>query len=140
MRYQYQGNCSCGVTRFVLHLPQPIDEYNPRACDCSYCTARGVRYLSDPMGTLTLAPQRSLKREQQGSNQAVFLLCPGCDALVAVTHYFSSGLKGGLNVSLLKDDHALRDVVSVSPKLLSAGEKRERWEKLWMAVEMSGCG
>lgn len=53
-----------------LTLPNPLRHYQPRACDCEFCTALNVAYLSDARGKLEIFSSGSIQIIQQGSEQA----------------------------------------------------------------------
>ncbi len=132
---KYSCCCSCGAIQVELHLPKPLTDYTPRACDCDFCTERKVSYISDSEATLQITNPSELKLLRQGSGQADFWQCKSCHDLIAVTRKFEDGLKGCVNAQLLSENHKLRKPLSVSPKLLSHKEKLERWREVWMSVE-----
>lgn len=134
MSHSYAGKCQCGATSLSLELPKPIEYYQPRACDCDFCTARDIAYLSEPTARLTINSDSDLSKYQQGSNQAEFLACAKCDSVIAAS--FKEGTKriGSVNANLLCDRESLASAVTVSPKQLSADEKKLRWQELWMSI------
>lgn len=136
MSFQYEGRCSCGETTLLVELYSPISSYIPRACDCDFCIARGIAYLSEPEGKAEIHSQLQLNKLKQGSNQAQFLGCANCDSIVAVGYLFNSGFKGAVNATLLNDKNKLQQAVAASPKRLKPDEKIERWQKLWMAIKL----
>ena len=136
MSYQYVGHCSCGETKILVELSSPIGNYVPRACDCDFCTAREIAYLSEPEGKSEIHTHQLLNRLKQGSNQAQFLGCANCDSIVAVGYLFNSGFKGAVNATLLNDKDRLQQAVVASPKLLKSDEKVERWQNLWMPISI----
>jgi hypothetical protein len=133
----YYGTCSCQTVSFVLNLPNPIRCYQPRACDCDFCTSRHIAYLSDPHGSLEITSKLLLSIVMQGSQQAEFLSCPSCSSVVAATYLFSEGRKGAFNTSLLSALLDLPTAISASPKLLNVDEKRQRWQQLWFPVRIN---
>ena len=44
-------------------MTRPPEAYNPRACDCDFCSKHGAAYVSDPKGALRIR----LKEEGQTS-------------------------------------------------------------------------
>jgi len=136
MSYQYEGCCSCGETIFSIVLSTPINNYAPRACDCNFCTSRGIAYLSDPLGKSEINSHQPLVKLKQGSNQAHFFGCSSCDSIVAVGYLFNAGFRGAVNATLFNDNNRLQPAVIASPKLLNADEKVERWKKLWMTITL----
>lgn len=132
----YSASCSCGEVTIQFSLPNLIESYEPRQCDCDFCMARGLSYLSDPDGTLTITSAKPLKGLQQGSNQASFLQCTGCDEVVAVTCQYETELRGAASSKLFAKCYQLASSAPVSPKLLSAIDKRERWLTIWARVNV----
>ncbi|XOV77571.1 MAG: aldehyde-activating protein [Aestuariibacter sp.] len=136
----YSACCSCGEVTVQISLPNPIEAYEPRQCDCDFCMARGLAYLSDPNGLLTITSEKPLKALKQGSNQASFLQCLGCDQVVAVTCQYETELRGAASSRLFAKHYQLATSSPVSPKLLSAVDKRERWLTLWAKVKLIAGG
>lgn len=134
MTHDYDGQCDCGNITFVITLPRSLDTYAPRACDCIFCTSRGLAYLSDPAGNLELHSQVPLIKLRQGSSQAEFLSCTNCGVVVAVVFPFEERLFGAVIAALIDQSQQLQKAVVVSPKLLEPAEKIERWIKLWFPV------
>lgn len=133
----YHSTCSCQTVSFVLSLPKPISSYQPRACDCAFCTSLHIAYLSDPLGSLELISNAPLSVIRQGSERAEFLTCPGCSSMLAATYLFTEGRKGAFNASLLSALVDLPAAISASPKLLGPDEKRQRWQQLWFPVHIN---
>lgn len=67
---EYQASCNCDRVKMSLTLPNPLRHYQPRACDCEFCTALNVAYLSDARGKLEIFSSGSIQIIQQGSEQA----------------------------------------------------------------------
>ena len=134
MSFEYRGRCQCGGVTFNLILPNMLNTYIQRACDCDFCTQRKANYFSDPKGIMEICAKEKLIKEKHGSMQAEFLCCRHCGDLIAVVYPFTSGLKGAVNAPLLDDSLLLQPPVSVSPRLLSPAEKLERWEKGWLQI------
>jgi hypothetical protein len=84
--YQYFGMCSCEKVAIELSSPREISRYTSRMCDCDYCTALGIEYLSDPQSQLAFMSTVPLDYEKQGSEQATFRLCSNCQTLVGVCY------------------------------------------------------
>lgn len=132
--HDVRGHCSCGQSAYVLSLPRAPRHYQPRRCDCVFCTERSVQYLSDPEGSLSFKTTVEWRIETQGSNQAEFMLCPHCGDLMGVIHRGENDIRGAANVSLASG--AVFDAsVTVSPKLLGPTEKASRWSAIWCRVD-----
>lgn len=95
------GKCECGSTKITLVLPEPLDKYNPRKCDCDFCLSRNIAYLSHPKGKLIIDSNNALKVLKQGSNQAKFITCVHCESVIAACWQSSRSILGALNATLL---------------------------------------
>jgi len=132
------GKCSCGETKIKVCLPQALDQYSPRACDCDFCVSRKISYLSHPDGELEIESNAPLEVQRQGSNQASFITCGSCKSVIAASLQLENKLVGSLNSTLLLDFSLLQKSTSVSPKQLGAKEKVERWQTLWLNIKVNG--
>ncbi len=133
----YRGKCTCGAVRIVLSMPQAIENYCSRACDCDFCTRRHIEYISHPDGAVLIEANYALETIKQGSDQAEFLACSECDDVITAS-YPEPRRIGSLNATLLADYPALQGAEVVSPKLLNADDKLARWRKLWMPIDVMG--
>jgi len=140
MHHQTTGHCRCGAVQLRLTLPEPISHFTPRACDCDWCQARKVCYLSHPAGTLAVTSKQPLQQEQQGSGQATFHSCPQCGDLVAVSCEIAGELRGAVNASRLDARDQLPAAETVSPRLLSPVEKKARWDSAWLRLQIKTSG
>jgi len=111
--------------------PQDISHCTSRKCDCQYCLDRGIEYLSDPQGQITISSLSPLQEEKQGSEQATFLLCPSCQIVVGVGYTGKGFSVGSLNATLLDEYEKLQGRLVVSPKTLDKTNKVKRWRELW---------
>ena len=132
------GQCNCGQTKVKLSLPETLDHYSPRACDCDFCISRNITYLSHPDGELEIESIEPLDIQRQGSNQASFITCNCCKSVIAVSLQLENNLIGALNSILLTNDSSLQEPTRVSPKVLSAKEKLERWQTVWLNIKVNG--
>lgn len=133
----YYGKCVCGNAEVSITLPQDLNCYAPRACDCDFCTSRKVEYLSDPAGNIEIRSVMPLQRVKQGSNQATFLSCPECSTILAVAYITDEVSVGAVNATCLVDKAVLKPSVSASPKQLTAEEKVPRWLTLWSPLKIT---
>jgi len=132
------GRCSCGQCNIKLRLPDPLSKYSPRACDCDFCIANNISYLSHPNGELNIESIEKLEIQKQGSNQANFITCNKCKTVIAVALEYEGKLIGALNASLLSDFSLLQHPTTVSPKKLTAVEKIDRWKAVWLNIKING--
>jgi len=135
--FNTSGKCKCGVVTFSLELPEILEKYSPRACDCDFCTHHNLAYLSHPEGTLNICNQDDFKIVKQGSEQAKFLSCDNCGDVIGAVYQFDNTLKGAVNANLLEESDKLQKPTVISPKLLEPDEKLERWNNLWLKVKVN---
>lgn len=129
------GGCHCGNIRIELTLTRAASSYNPRACDCDFCRKHRAAYLSDPQGSLRILirEEREARRYAQGSGQAQLLLCGNCGVLVSPLYADGGRLYGAVNVNAVEGAAAFGAQQPVSPRMLSAGDKVQRWKELWFS-------
>ncbi len=127
------GGCRCGRVTVEFGTSKSPGEFNPRACDCSFCLKHGASYVSDANGRLSIEVRGSdaLSEYRHGSGSARFLVCRHCGVLVAVL-YDGGGISyGTVNSRCIEEGMAFGAPQTVSPKSLTAEEKRQRWTRLW---------
>lgn len=130
----FSANCTCGNISVKLNLPNSIEKYQLRKCDCDFCLSHDIVYLSDQLGVLDIFPNNQLRTMRQGSEQAEFKQCLNCGQVIAATSRIENEMRGAVNAQLLVMKYSLSDPITVSPKLLSADEKRRRWSEMWLKV------
>ncbi len=133
----YSGACSCGLVKIEFSSRLELSDFEARICDCDFCVARNVKYISDSSGHLKLTSEGDLNFYQQGSNQAKFIACTQCDDIICASYknlVEPERFIGSLNVNLLSNVSLLKNSVTVSPKKLTASDKLERWEQVWMPI------
>ena len=127
------GGCYCGNIRLSVAFSRELSAYTPRACDCDFCRKHGAAYVSDPSGSLRIrvADERELSRFRQWSDTAQMLLCRKCGVLVGAVYQEADELFGTVNAQSLESRASFGTQQSVSPKVLSAGQKVLRWREIW---------
>jgi len=136
------GGCHCGKVRIEFGTSKSPGEFNPRACDCSFCLKHGASYVSDPNGRLSIEVKGSdtLGEYRQGSGSARLLVCRHCGVLVAGL-YDGEGVSYGTVNSRCLEGTSFGAPKTVSPESLTAEEKKQRWMKLWtpnVVLKISG--
>lgn len=128
------GGCHCGRLRVAFSTGLDPAAINPRACDCSFCQKHGAAYVSDPAGGLciSMAEPDDVRRYRQGSGTAAFLFCGHCGILVAVIVDHGGRTYGAVNARCLDATTRLGDAITASPQQLAAGDKVDRWLRLWI--------
>jgi hypothetical protein len=134
-KYKYTGNCHCENITFELAVSQKLNLYDPRACDCNFCTKHHASYISDKNGKLAISVKKKHKvnRYQHGDRIADFLICQICGVLVGVCYKTQENLYATINICTLESDINFNQNLVVSPKKLSRNEKTQRWKDLWFA-------
>jgi hypothetical protein len=130
----FTGGCHCSNISVSVELMRAASSYSPRACDCEFCRRHGAAWVSDPQGSLRIhvRDQRDTGRYRQGAGIAEMLLCRNCGVLVAAL-WQGPQLLGVVNANVLEGRDSLPAVQPVSPKILSAEAKMNRWQKIWFA-------
>lgn len=145
--FTVKGGCYCGNIKLNVGLTRDPSTYAPRLCDCTFCKKHAAGFLSDPQGTLHInvmdeAKLTRFKQEKDGN--AEFLVCKDCGVLTSVvfqtlsseattTEGVSGTVIGAINSRSIDDFETMFPLppVSVSPRLLSASEKIDRWSANW---------
>ncbi len=130
--HDVRGQCHCGNITFEVALTSAPESYRPRECDCEFCRKHGAAYLSDPEGSITIrvADRGQGRRYRQGSGIAQMLFCGRCGVLVAALLENAGYRLGVVNVRALQNV-ILGQAEPISPKMLTADQKIERWQRLW---------
>ena len=128
-----KGGCHCGNIQLEVELTRAPGTYNPRACDCDFCTKHSAAYLSDPKGFLTIRmkDESQVGRYRQGNALAEFLICSNCGVLVGVTYEDEGRLYGAANAKAIQGGRGFGPEQTVSPKTLSGDQKVSRWQDVW---------
>ena len=145
--FTVKGGCYCGNIKLTAGLTRDPASYAPRLCDCTFCKKHAAGYLSDPLGTLhiSVVDEEKLTRfKQEKDGNAEFLVCKDCGVLTSVVFQRlsiesiaaengSRTVIGAINSRSIDDFEAVFPLppVSVSPRLLSASEKIDRWSANW---------
>ena len=98
------GGCHCGNIRIELELTRAPESYNPRACDCDFCTKHSAAYVSEPKGSLAIRVKDAGKigRYRQGNGIAEFLICTNCGVLVGVVYDAEGRVYGAANAKAIQ--------------------------------------
>lgn len=73
--------------------------------------------------------ENALERYRQGAELADMLFCANCGILVGACYADGSELFGVANTRIFAEQFGAE--TDVSPKVLSADEKTERWKRVW---------
>jgi hypothetical protein len=128
------GSCHCGNIRVELCLTRAPESYEPRVCDCGFCTRHGAAYVSDPHGSLEIRIGDDSQRlgYRQGTGRAQMLLCARCGVLVGALHEEDRRF-ATVNANIIDDGTRFGKPKNVSPQTLPEGARIGRWQELWFA-------
>jgi len=135
------GGCHCGNIGVTLRLPRPPNKYQPRACDCDFCSRYDAAYVSDAQGSLAIEIEDASAVENftQGDQLAQFMICRKCAVLIGAHFRVAGRLYAAVNARVADASVDFGEPLVVSPKKLSAPEKQQRWQSLWFAdVRITG--
>ena len=138
-RIPHEGGCHCAALRWRFDTTRTAGEIAPRACDCDFCSRHRAGWVSDSQGMLRIEVLHAgnLQRYRQGSQQAEFLVCGVCGVLVAVVARSEDGrLLGAANCNAFDRRDGFAEPTTVSPRLLAADAKLDRWTHLWTPAEL----
>ena len=133
--YKCLGGCHCGNIGLEIKVTNEPDSFNPRACDCDFCTKHGASYISDNNGELTihLLNASQLNKYRHGNKIADFLICQICGVLVCACYEDRGHLYATVNSKAIAQNNHFGIETVVSPKLLSSEEKTQRWKDVWFS-------
>ena len=63
---QYSASCRCGKIKVTLVISQPIENFQPRQCDCDFCQSYDLIFISEPEGKLLIVTQTDVIQLKQG--------------------------------------------------------------------------
>jgi len=133
--HSLSGGCYCGNVLLDLQLSNEPGSYQPRACDCGFCSKHGAAYISDAQGSLRIRikDQGRSGTYRQGSELAEMLLCTQCGVLVGALYRAEGRIYATVNVRAVEGAERFGVQQPVSPKKLSADAKISRWKDLWFS-------
>ena len=133
--YKSVGGCHCGNITFEMEVTQDPSSYNPRRCDCDFCSKHGAAYISDNNGKLMVSVknQTNLSKYRQGSGIAEFLSCKECGVLIGACYEKEGQLYAAINSKAVDRNTNFGQEIVVSPKELSDNVKTQRWRDIWFA-------
>jgi hypothetical protein len=129
------GTCHCGNLAFSLTWDPAPTEIPARACTCSFCTAHGAVWTSNPQGTLEIVANDPalVSRYAFGTRTAQFLTCSRCGVVPACISEVQGHLYAVVNVNTFRDvDTALFKHGSVSFDGEDADTRLARRQRYWI--------
>ena len=133
--HTYTGGCDCGNITVDMELTIDPASYQPRACDCSFCRKHGAAYVTDANGKVAISvkDKSELRKHRNGSELADFLICKRCGVLVGGMYQDGAARYATINVNSIDGNEDFDQPKPVSPKTLSAEQKKSRWQELWFS-------
>jgi len=128
---RFKGHCQCGNIEIAWSL---IDtSLVPRACQCSYCLAKGAAYLSKNGSNVevTIAKQDLHKIHLQGDHIAQFHECGFCKDLVFVSAMINDQQYCAINYHNLDKREQFPEPIPSDFTALSKEQSLERWQQHW---------
>ena len=132
--HSISGGCHCGNIQVDLDLAGEPASYHPRACDCSFCRKHGAAYVSDAQGSLRIriGERDYCGQYRQGNELAEMLLCTRCGVLIGALFQGEDGrIHATVNVRSVEAAARFGAEQTVSPQVLSGGQKVARWKEIW---------
>lgn len=129
------GSCSCEQVKLSVIADVVEGELKPRICDCDYCLRNPSSVISHPTMVVRFNKKiENLSSEQNGDRLANFYRCPNCNSFLFVAAVIDGVVRGAVNSALLACEQPFGEYFPISPKMLSAEEKIERWNTLWGTI------
>jgi hypothetical protein len=126
-----RGSCKCNNIEIIWHN---VDRsLVPRECQCDYCVAKGVSYVSKS-GTrveVQIRKENLHHIHQQGTMSAKFHECMSCGELVFVTAEIEEELYCSLNASCIKNPFEFGASIKMQLHNQTETERRRRWRENW---------
>lgn len=98
------GRCHCGNLSLIFHSPREPAKLGARACVCTFCRAKRLRWTSDPAGSVEIsaADEAELSRYRFGTATADFLICRRCGQVAAALTSDEPTPRAVINVDILE--------------------------------------
>ena len=134
----FEGTCHCGALKATFTTVMSADAIEVRADQCSFCTARGGKTVSDPNGKLTLRFAKSDAHAYRfGLRTADFWICNICGAYIAASTEIGGRLYGVLNVAAVGiSELARREAQPVDYSGEDAATRAVRRRARWTPTEI----
>ena len=133
---QFEGTCHCQAIAFVYRTALAPENWQIRACQCSFCRSHAALSTSDPAGALEFVERGcdAIHRYQFGQRTADFLLCRSCGVYVGTAMQLGDKRFGVINVRTLRLSAALPEPVVMTYEGETVAERQTRREKRWTPI------
>ena len=130
----FAGSCHCGAIEFSFATELSPEKWSVRACNCSFCSAHGARYTSDPCGEVrfSCADASNVGRYRFGQRTADFVHCLSCGSFLGAIMKSDRGTFSVINLNVFRAaPEALPAPQRISLSHESAHERGARRETRW---------
>ena len=138
------GGCHCGNIAYAFTSLVPPAEFGVRACQCTFCTKHGARWVSDPPARLNIeiTDEAQVARYTFGHGTAEFLICKRCGALPAVLSDIGGTTYAVLNINTAENPAAYAaEAEATNFDAENSEERLKRRARRWIGtVAISGDG
>lgn len=117
-----------------MDLAKPLENLNPRICDCEYCQSHPSAIISD-LEMIIKFTGGTPNILNNGDKLANFYYCFQCGDFLAVGCKLNGILRGAVNHALFGGAALFGKPVQIQPRLLRPSEKLDRWAKLWGVLD-----
>ncbi len=126
-----KGSCRCN--NIELHWHTVDLSLVPRACQCDYCRAQAVAWVSKSGSRVEVLIRKTslYKTVQQGSMSALFHECSHCKQVVCATAEINGDRYGVLNANVMRNKLGFEAAVEMNLSEQSPEEKQSRWQANW---------
>jgi len=132
----FEGRCHCGAIGFEFRTSRDPEQWEVRACQCSFCRSHAARTTSDPEGSILfrIPDQSRLNRYRFSTKSADFYVCRVCGVYLASVTVSARGQFATVNVNALSPPVDLPVATAISYAGESAEQKLARRERKWTPV------
>jgi hypothetical protein len=135
------GGCHCRNIRIEFETNIASPNFEPRACQCSFCRKHQSRAISDPNGSLRIAVANGdlLSRYQFAMKSIEFLICRECGVYVAGFMPDPTDAKAfaTLMISALDEREGFPQPVAKNYDDQACEDRAERRRKVWTPATLT---
>ena len=126
------GGCHCGNLTLRFLPTKAAAELGARACTCTFCRRRRMRWTSDPDGRveITVKDPGELSRYRFGTGTADFLICRRCGTLAAAISHDESP-RAVINIDALDRADEFREATATDLQGEAVDDRLARRSRSW---------
>lgn len=127
------GRCHCGNISYIAEFPNVPAAYNPRLCDCKYCSSHGASYASDSKGKLiiNIKKENEISKYRQGSRIVDFIICKTCGVLTNVVYEENNCIYASINTRSADEYATFGNGQVAHLAQLSDEDRIKSWKNAW---------